>query len=43
MNDLWMFDIMLVIFAIPFLALGLRGIVTSRPFLLPASQLIWVI
>jgi hypothetical protein len=42
MNDLWMLDIMLVIFAIWFLALGLRGIVTSRPFLLPASQLIWV-
>jgi len=43
MNDWWMFDIMLVIFAIWFLALGLRGIVTRRPFLLPARRVIWVV
>jgi hypothetical protein len=43
MNHLWMFKIAIGIFAIPNLLLGIRGVVTKRPLLVPRRRFVWIL
>jgi hypothetical protein len=42
MSHLWVFKIAFGIMAIPLLTIGLRGVVTKRPFLVPLRQFVWI-
>jgi hypothetical protein len=42
MSHLWMFKVATGIFAIPLLILGIRGVVTRRPFLVSLRHFVWI-
>jgi hypothetical protein len=42
MNHLWIFKVAFGFFAIPFLIIGIRGVVTKRPFLVHLRHFVWI-
>jgi hypothetical protein len=43
MGNLWMFKVAYGAFAIPYLMLGIRGVVTKKPFLVPLRHIVLII
>jgi hypothetical protein len=42
MNHLWIFKVAFGFFAIPFLIIGIRGVVIKRPFLVHLRHFVWI-
>jgi hypothetical protein len=43
MSFFWIFSVAFALFALYLLGIGIRGIVTKRPFVLPARQMFWLL